>query len=607
MSEPWKERFRARKVHWTLPSPLDRRRAIAMSDATGQDQLYAWAPSDGEARLRQLTDRPDGTAFGHISGDGEHVLYLDDDAGNELGHYVRVPFDGGEPEDITPDLQPYAAYSLRARRGTAEVVFTASSDSGHETWLVDPDAAPSERCRLIHRTDGMADVAGITSDGQLVLIRTNERTGSGRFSLVLVETASGAVRAELWDGPESSIEEALVSPLPDDHRVVASSDTSGVLRPFVWDPGSGERRDLPLADIEGEVVAWDWSPDGGELLLCNTRAAVQQLYIYELASDRVRRLDHPPGTYGLWGGLGVWFGPRDEIIAQWQDSVSPAQVIGLDRTSGRRTRSVLPAGAVPPGRSWRSVSFPGEDGEPLQAWLATPTGDGPFPAVIETHGGPEGVTTDQFLPRGQIWTDHGFAYLNVNYHGSTTFGRAFKESIWGRIGELEVADVVAARRYLVDEGLAVGEQVFLTGWSYGGYITLHALGRAPGLWAGGMAGVAVADWVAIYGEENESLRAYDRAVFGGPPGGPNDQRIPASPITHAATVDAPVLVIQGRNDTRCPAGQLEGYERRMRELGKSIEIHWFDAGHVGGDVERDIEHMGLMLAFAQRVLADGTE
>ena len=239
MSEAWKERFRARTVFWSRPSLLDRRRAIAMSDATGLDQLYAWEPGDGEVRLRQLTDRPGGTAFGYVSGDGRHVFYLDDDAGDELGHFVRVPYEGGEPEDITPGLPSYASDSLQARRGTSGIVFTAASASGHETWLVDSDAAPDERRRLLHRTDGMAEVSGVTVDGALVLIRTNERTGTARFALIAVDTDSAELRAELWDGPQSSIEEVVVSPLEGDRRVACSSDTGGVPRPFVWDPRTG--------------------------------------------------------------------------------------------------------------------------------------------------------------------------------------------------------------------------------------------------------------------------------------------------------------------------------------------------------------------------------
>jgi dipeptidyl aminopeptidase/acylaminoacyl peptidase len=211
---------------------------------------------------------------------------------------------------------------------------------------------------------------------------------------------------------------------------------------------------------------------------------------------------------------------------------------------------------------------------------------------------------EAFAPRAQSWVDHGFAVLTVNYRGGTTFGRAFKEAIWGHPGELEVQDMVAGRAWLVDHGIARPDQVFLTGWSYGGYLTLHALGTAPGLWAGGMAGVAVADWVSEYDDENDVLRAVDRAMFGGTPQERMDSYVKASPLTYARAVDAPVLIIQGRNDTRCPARQVELYEAKMRGLGKPIEVIWFDAGHAASaDVERAIEHQAAMLEFAQRVLA----
>lgn len=602
MDEPWKERFRAHKVHWTLPSPLDRRRAVAMSDRSGVSQLYAWDVATSE--LRQLTDRPGGTVFGQISGDGRHILYLDDEGGRELGHWVRVPFGGGPAEDLTPDLPDYASFDLCPRRGGAEVLFTAASDTGHDTWLIAPDATPGRRATRLHHTTGLSSAAGLTSDGRLAFVRTNERTGMPRYSLIALDVATGERIAELWDGPDSSIEDVLVSPVDGDDRVVGSSDRSGEPRPFLWDPRTGDREDLPLPGIEGGIVPCDWSLDGRELLLCHTRDAVQTLFVLDLDTRQVRRLDHPSGTYGLFGRLGLWFGAGEEIVAQWEDSVEPSQVIALDRQTGHRTRPLLAPAPAPPGRRWSSVTFVTDDDQRLQAWLATPEGEGPFPAIIETHGGPESVTTDAYVPRAQVWLDHGFAYLSVNYRGSITFGRAFKEAIWGRVGELEVRDVVAGRRYLVEQGLAIPELVFLTGWSYGGYITLHAMGVAPGLWAGGMAGVAVADWVSQYMDENETLRAYDRALFGGAPDDLPDAYAKASPISYADRVDAPVLVIQGRNDSRCPARQVELYEDRLRSLGKPIEVVWFEAGHLGGDIELSIGHAAAMLAFAQRIVAE---
>jgi dipeptidyl aminopeptidase/acylaminoacyl peptidase len=199
----------------------------------------------------------------------------------------------------------------------------------------------------------------------------------------------------------------------------------------------------------------------------------------------------------------------------------------------------------------------------------------------------------------------------VNYSGSTTFGREFKEKIWGRPGHWEVEDMAAGRQWLVDQGIADPDRVFVTGWSYGGYLTLQALGKRPELWAGGMAGVAFADYIAAYEDENEQLKAYDAALMGGTPDEKREQYIESSPITYAERVRAPVLVIQGRNDSRCPDRQLELYEAKMRSLGKDIQVHWFDAGHLGSlaNVELGIEHMQLMLDFAQRVLREraGTE
>ena len=210
--------------------------------------------------------------------------------------------------------------------------------------------------------------------------------------------------------------------------------------------------------------------------------------------------------------------------------------------------------------------------------------------------------TEHYAPGSQVWMDHGFAFLTINYRGSTTFRRWFQEKIWGNVGYWEMEDLFAARQWLVTEGIAQPDAIFLTGASYGGYNTLMGLGKWPDLWAGGMAGVAVADRVLEYADEAETLRGYDRALFGGTPEEKPEQYATASPITYAETVRAPVLIIQGRNDTRCPARQVEVYEARLKALGKAVEVHWFDAGHLGAGMERDIQNHEIMLRFAYRVL-----
>ncbi len=112
----------------------------------------------------------------------------------------------------------------------------------------------------------------------------------------------------------------------------------------------------------------------------------------------------------------------------------------------------------------------------------------------------------------------------------------------------------------------------------------------------------VTDFVLNYAYEAETLRAYDRILLGGAPEEQPDVYRRSSPITYAEAVRAPVLIIQGRNDTRCPARPVEVYERRLRELGKDIEVHWYDGGHGTLVVEEQIQHQELMLRFAYRVL-----
>ena len=166
--------------------------------------------------------------------------------------------------------------------------------------------------------------------------------------------------------------------------------------------------------------------------------------------------------------------------------------------------------------------------------------------------------------------------------------------------------MAAARDWLVAAGIAHPDQILLTGWSYGGYLTLLALGKRPDLWAGGLAGIAIADWAMLYEDSADFLKGYCAAIFGGTPTEKPDQYAISSPITYAARVNAPVLIIQGRNDARTPSRPIEVYEARLRELGKRIEVYWFETGHAGAfmDTEQAIRHQERMLTFAQRVLPD---
>lgn len=422
------------------------------------------------------------------------------------------------------------------------------------------------------------------------------------FHVVAIDAATGQEIAQLSDGEQSGLEALMFSPLDGDMRVLATTNRSGYKRPLLWNPRTGERSELLVDELSGEVLPRDWSPDGLHILLCQFAEAVQHLYLYDLRRQALQPLHHPAGTFASLSER-ICFGPGGDIIAPWENATTPPQLIALDGETGTLKRVVV-AGAseIPPGHALKSVTFTSSDGQVIQGWLGLPDGEGPFPAILETHGGPTRVETGRFAPACQAWLDHGFAYLTINYRGSTSFGRDFEEKIHGDLGHWEVEDMVAGRSWLVAQGIAKPDQVFITGWSYGGYLTLMALGKRPELWAGGMAGVALGDLAIAYEDEAETLRAYDRMLMGGTPREKPQAYATSSPITYAAQVKAPVLIIQGRNDTRCPPRSIEVYESKMRELGKPIEVYWFDAGHLMLQVEQAIDHQERVMRFAYRVL-----
>jgi dipeptidyl aminopeptidase/acylaminoacyl peptidase len=516
---------------------------------------------------------------------------------------VRVPFGGGEPEDTSPNLPPYSTFGGDISATGNRLAFTRADADGFTLTVVDlgPDGEMSEP-RALFRSDRVVSPPSLSPQGDLAVVASAERSTMQHYTLLAFDTRTGGRVGDLWDGEDTSVEGGPFArrvTTDGEARLAGTSNRSGFVRPLIWRPRTSERRDLRVDELGGDVVPLDWSHDGERLLLLQTNGAQHRLWIYDVAGDAAHELDHPSGYFGSTS-----FGPEGEIFAAWEDAAHPTRVIALDPESGALRRTVLAAGETPPGRSLRAVTFVSKDGQEIQAWLGVPEGQGPFPTILYTHGGPESVQTEEFSPEAQAWLDHGFAWLSINYRGSTTFGRAFQQQIWGDLGHWELEDMVAARDWLVREGIAHPDQIFPSGWSYGGHLTLLALGRRPELWAGGMAGVAVADWPMLYEDSAETLRGYCSAIFGGTPADKPEQYAASSPMADVERVQAPLLIIQGRNDSRTPARPVEVYVERLRALGKAVEVEWFDAGHLGGIADRDlgIAHQERMLRFTQDVL-----
>ncbi|HEV2374192.1 MAG TPA: prolyl oligopeptidase family serine peptidase [Streptosporangiaceae bacterium] len=586
--QQWRRRFGTPLIARTQVAGACPGRGLVVTNRSGTFQLYAWEVDSGA--LRQLTERPAGTIHGVIEPSGGRVFFLDDPSGGERGHWTAVPWAGGAGTSLTPQLAPYRSSQLSFARVSGAAAFCGD---GRWLWCAG----------TVTRFPYLVECPVLEDIGQVVVLAAATAHGYPD-TLLAVAAGSGEVLARLAD------DGALLQPVAFRHgRVLAATDRTGDVRPLLWRPADGAVRRVD-AGLPGDVVPLDWSPDGRRLLLLQTHRGIQRLHEYHLGTGRTRRTGDRSGSYGhsisFSADPGGYYHPRTgEVFALWQDGTHPPRLLTLGGPSGAVRRVVLPAGSPPRSHRWRSVTFTSADGTPVQGWLLTPRGNGPWPAVVHLRGGPHLVTTESWLPAAQAWADHGFAFLTINYRGSTSFGRDFQEQIVGRQGELEVTDAAAGRDWLVANGLARPDQVALTGWSYGGYLTLLALGRCPDLWAAGIAAVAVADLQATYQQTTEQSRAFMRRMLGGTPHECPHAYATASPLSYAAAVRVPILVIQGRHDPRCPPGQMQGYLSVMRDLGKAIDVEWIEHGHVGprASAEHAAQVQDRQIQFIQSALA----
>jgi dipeptidyl aminopeptidase/acylaminoacyl peptidase len=588
----WEARFRAPRTFW-IHTALNRPdRGIVCTNATGVYQLHRWTV--GEPVGEPVTTEATGRTLGWISADGEWVYWLEDQAGNEHGHFVAVPWAGGEPIDVTPDLPAYASFA--AAEGIDGTFATSVIGPDRVQIAVVPWAGDRPGTTPTLLDPGPGFVTNLVVGPGAIALST---TGGGGLStrLRILDVATGEARVHLSHAPGSITPIAYART----GRLLAQTDRSGQLRPLLAEP-SGVVREIEAPDLPGSLASVAISEDGATALLLASHRTVEQLVVLDVATGARRPLECVAGTFTSFspsGGASL-LSDATAIVTRENGTTLP-EVLHVDIAADRVLRVLIPAPAVPPSRPCRSVDIPSTDGALIQGWLTTPPGDGPFPTILDVHGGPQGHESNRFYPGAQAWVDRGFAFLTLNYRGSTGFGRAYEQAIWGAVGRNELADMVAARGWLVREGIADPDRIVSHGGSYGGYLTLLALGARPDLWAAGVAYVAIADWRGLY-EDGEALRDYEVALFEGTPKQQPDLYAEASPVTYVDRLSAPILVIQGRNDSRCPARQMEEYVDRARAGGKTLEIDWFEAGHGHGAIEMRIAWTRRSIDFVEAAL-----
>ena len=592
MMVDWRGRFTAPTVEDLAWAPAAGSRLGVVTSESGRMDAWTWDLGTGERVIASTLGV--GAEEVHVLPDGSGVVWWYDELGDERGHWMVTHFDGGEPRPLLPDVPEGWMMGLSLVPGA--IALGLSTDDGYSVHL----ARGGEPARELYRSEHPAGLGqeypqgggGLSQDGALVCIRHAERGDILHQALRVLDARTGDPVGEQSDEGMFMAPSAW-SPRAGDQRLAFVQERAGIERPAIWNLATGDRTDLELADREGPVVALGWTPDASALLLLHQSTGRQQVLRLDLASLTTETVVDVAGTITR-----AAFRPDGDLWLRMASSVDPPAIRDV------AGKEVLGLGTAPPppGRRFLPTAFPNAHGQTIHGFVVTPDGSGPFPTIVSVHGGPEWHHTDDYDPEVLAYADEGFAVVLVNYRGSTGYGRQHREAIKSNIGFPESEDVVAALDHAIDRGIADPARVFLEGWSWGGYLAMLNAGRNPDRWRAVAAGIPAGDYVAAHYECAPPLRAWDLAMLGGSP-----MDVPAlyrerNPLTYVDAVRAPMLVIAGENDSRCPLGSVMVYAHALRVRGKPVAVHLYPGGHHANDVAERIRHIELIVEFFRRHL-----
>jgi dipeptidyl aminopeptidase/acylaminoacyl peptidase len=550
---------------------------------TGQPQLWAAAApgADGGARApRQLTFLESSVTFQEWAPDGAWIAYGADRGGDEREGFYLVSADGHRERELLPPSEAFRAWGGWSPDGR-RIAYASTERNGtdFDTFVlaVAADGTPGAPRRVLQGTGGLYPVRWRPDGGALVLSQTR---GEADNDVYLLDVASG--RLDTLFAPKDAASYGGFAWTPDGRGFyVATNQDRDLAGLAFYDVRA--RRLRWIATPAAEVDDVDLSRDGRWLAWTTNENGYSRLHLRDLTTGRdVAPRGLPDGVYG------VRFAPRAPVLGV---SVAGPQVAGdawlLDPRTGTARRATESAtGGLDPKR-WvapRAVSFRSHDGETIHGLLYLPGGaaGGPKPPVlVGVHGGPSSQARPTYSAPFQYLLTRGIAVLDLNFRGSTGYGKRFTRLDNGRLRPNAVKDMSAALDWLATTGDVDATRAAVMGGSYGGYMTFAALTQLPDRFRAGVGFVGVSNWVTALQGASPQLKASDRIEYGNVDD-PQDRAFftELSPITHVKNVRAPLMVLHGANDPRDPVTEADQLVTAIRAQGGRVEYLRFpDEGH----------------------------
>lgn len=528
----------------------------------------------------QITQSDETQAGLAVSPNGKTLFFEEDKGGNEYSDLFAVPTSGGAPVNLTntPDTREsgllvaangatgafshklkaegqinLAVIDLASRQvrlltkeadpkwGWSPVAFVDggralianrrfTDDSASEVWRV--DVASGRATKLLGAKDVVYAAGGATPDGSVIAVTTDEKTGQPHAGIYTV-----AAKSWRW------------------------------LKPTPW-----------------EQTAGDVSPDGRAMVVRTLDDVRSSLSLVDLATGAERPVPTDPGLVFAYGR--PTFSPDGKSMLLVRSGAdSPADLFVADVAAGTtRPITALAMATLTPAALPKSqvVTYRSFDGTPISAIVTIPFNlqrDGSAPGIVLPHGGPTGQAQDGFSRTATALASRGYVVIQPNFRGSTGYGEAFQKANFKDLGGGDLKDTVAAKRFLVDTGFVDPKRVGITGASYGGFMTLMAIGRTPDEFAAAVQLFGIINWRTMYRDEDAQLQAYQATLLGTPDTDPSVYDA-ASPLTYLNAAKAPLLQLQGENDIRVPRGQAQEVADMLKTKGNVVETVFYPAeGH----------------------------